>query len=44
MLSEAEVRRWRDLERDRLCCLVDDDAISACKNIVYFLNVILEED
>jgi hypothetical protein len=43
-LSEDDLRRWRDLERDRLAATLDEDARLESVRTINILNAVLQED
>lgn len=44
MMSENELRQWREKERERLGALVDINSVTACKSIISILDAILQDD
>jgi len=44
MMSESEIRSWRNHEQERLSALVNIHEYEECKRTVMLLNAILGED
>jgi hypothetical protein len=44
MMSETELRCWRDKECERLGSLVDIGSVMACRSVISIINAILGDD
>jgi hypothetical protein len=44
MMTEKELRCWRDKECERLGSLVDINSVVACKSVISIINAVLGDD
>ena len=44
MMSESEIRSWRNHEQERLSALVNIHEYEECRKVIMILNAVLGED